>query len=98
MRLAGAKDIPTAIEQGLDDMISQNFIGVFAPAGTPQPIVAQISAATAEAVKDPEFVRVLEAAGLETRQDASSEAARSFLEAERKRLVPVIKAAGMTAL
>jgi tripartite-type tricarboxylate transporter receptor subunit TctC len=96
-RLKAAPDIPAAVES-LPGMIVQLSAGVFAPAGTPQPLVTQISAATAEAVTDPEFVRVLEAAGLETRQDASSEAARSFLEAERKRLVPVIKAAGMTAL
>ena len=96
-RLKAAPDIPAAVES-LPGMIVQLSAGVFAPAGTPQPIVTQISAATADAVKDPEFVRVLEAAGLETRQDASSAAAQAFLEAERKRLVPVIKAAGMSAL
>ena len=33
-RLAGAPDIPTAVEQGLPGMIAQNFIGLFAPART----------------------------------------------------------------
>jgi tripartite-type tricarboxylate transporter receptor subunit TctC len=96
-RLKAAPDIPAAVES-LPGMIVQLSAGVFAPAGTPQSIVMQVSSATAEAVKDPEFVRVLEAAGLETRQDASSAAAQAFLEAERKRLVPVIQAAGMKAL
>jgi tripartite-type tricarboxylate transporter receptor subunit TctC len=96
-RLKAAPDIPAAVES-LPGMVVQLSAGVFAPAGTPQPIVTQISAATAVAVKDPEFIRVLEAAGLETRSDASSAAAQAFLEAERKRLVPVIQAAGMKAL
>ncbi len=96
-RLKAAPDIPAAVES-LPGMVVQLSAGVFAPAGTPQPIVVQISNATAEAVKDLEFIRVLEAAGLETRQDASSRAAQAFLEAERKRLVPVIEAAGMKAL
>ena len=91
-----APDIPAAVES-LPGMIVQLSAGVFAPAGTPQSIVTQYFSATAEAVKDAGFVRVLEAAGIE-RQDASSTAAQAFLEAERKRLVPVIKAAGMTAL
>jgi tripartite-type tricarboxylate transporter receptor subunit TctC len=96
-RLKAAPDIPAAVES-LPGMVVQLSAGVFAPAGTPQPIVLQISNATAEAVKDPEFIRVLEAAGLETRQDASAAAAQAFLESERKRLVPVIQAAGMKAL
>ncbi len=96
-RLKAAPDIPAAVES-LPGMVVQLSAGVFAPAGTPEPIVTQISNATAEAVKDPEFIRVLEASGLETRQDASAAAAQAFLESERKRLVPVIQAAGMKAL
>jgi tripartite-type tricarboxylate transporter receptor subunit TctC len=96
-RLKAAPDIPAAVET-LPGMVVQLSAGVFAPAGTPQPIVTQISAATADAVKDPEFIRVLEAAGLETRSDASSAAAQTFLEAARQRLVPVIQAAGMKVL
>ena len=96
-RLKAAPEIPAAVES-LPGMVVQLSAGVFAPAGTPQPIVMQISTATAGAVKDPEFIRVLEAAGLETRLDASSAAAQAWLEAEGKRLVPVIQADGMKAL
>ena len=96
-RLKAAPDIPAAVES-LPGMVVQLSAGLFAPAGTPEPIVLQIASATAIAVNDPEFVRVLEAAGLETRQDASSAAAQSFLKAERDRLLPVIQAAGMKAL
>ena len=35
-RLKAAPDIPTAIEQGVPDMIGQLFLGIFAPAATPK--------------------------------------------------------------
>jgi tripartite-type tricarboxylate transporter receptor subunit TctC len=79
----------------LPGLIVQLACGVFAPAGTPEALIKQISDATATATNDPAFVRALEAAGLETRPDVSSAAARQFLDAERQRLVPIIQAAGM---
>jgi tripartite-type tricarboxylate transporter receptor subunit TctC len=93
-RLKAAPDIPAANET-LPGLVVQLAAGVFAPAATPQPIVAQLSDATATVLKDPEFIRVLEAAGLEARPDASFSAAKAFLEAEQKRLVPIIQAAGL---
>jgi hypothetical protein len=38
---------------------------------------------------------VMEAAGLDTRADASAAGALNYLAAERERLVPIIKAAGL---
>jgi tripartite-type tricarboxylate transporter receptor subunit TctC len=69
--------------------------GVLAPAGTLQSIVAQISEATAQIIKDHEFWRVMESAGLEARADASPAAAQAYFASERERLVPIIKAAGL---
>jgi len=42
-RLTLAPDIPTAVEAGLPGMIALNFLGLFAPAGTPKAIIEQIS-------------------------------------------------------
>ena len=42
-RLVGAPDIPTAVEAGLPGMISQNFIGLFAPARTPPAVSSRRS-------------------------------------------------------
>ena len=93
-RLKAAPEIPAANET-LPGLIVQLATGVFAPARTPQPIVAQISDATATVSKDAEFIRFLEASGLEGRPDASPAAAQTFLDTERKRLVPIIEAAGL---
>src|SRR5262245_52709243 len=49
-RLAALPDVPTAIEAGLGGMVARNFLALFAPAGTPQPIVAQIGQATRTAL------------------------------------------------
>jgi tripartite-type tricarboxylate transporter receptor subunit TctC len=95
-RLKAAPDIPAAVET-LPGLSVQLSAGVFAPAGTPQPIVDQIAAATAKAMQDPDFDRVLEAGGLEARPDASPASAKAFLVAEREHLVPIIKAAGLQA-
>ena len=92
--LNAAPDISAAVAT-LPGLVVQLACGVFAPAGTPPAIVAQISEATAQIIKDPEFARVLEAAGLETRSDVSAAAAQTYLASERERLVPIIKAAGM---
>ena len=93
-RLKAAPEIPAAVET-LPGLVVQLATGVFAPVGTPASVVAQISNATAATIKDPEFVRILEAAGLEARPDASAAAAQTFLDAERHRLVPIIQAAGL---
>jgi tripartite-type tricarboxylate transporter receptor subunit TctC len=69
--------------------------GVVAPAGTPEAIVAKLAAATGQALKNEKFAKALEAAGLEAQADASPAFARNYLDAERKRLAPIIKAAGL---
>src|SRR5437667_8663882 len=51
-RLIAAPAIPTAVEAGLPGMVSQQSIGLFAPAGTPNAIIEQISQATRAALAD----------------------------------------------
>src|SRR5215204_871168 len=93
-RLQAAPDIPTAIEEGLPNMIGVLFLGLFAPAGTPKAVVDRIAEATAKAMADPEFQKVLVASGLEAIADSNSEKAKAFIDAEIGRWGPVVKAAG----
>jgi tripartite-type tricarboxylate transporter receptor subunit TctC len=62
-RLASLPEVPTFKELGLD---AEFYIwsGLFAPAGTPPPIIAQLRAAARQAVEDPEFKNTM--AKLET--------------------------------
>ena len=93
-RLKAVPDIPTAIEQGVPDMIGLLALGLFAPAATPKAIVDRITEATQKAMADPDFHKVLTQSGLEAIVDSNSEKARAFLAEEVKRWGPVVKAAG----
>jgi len=93
-RLSAAPDIPTAMEQGVPDMIGLLFLGLFAPAATPQALVARIADATHAAMADPDFQKVLIASGLEPVLDSNPESARQFIAEEIARWGPVVKAAG----
>jgi tripartite-type tricarboxylate transporter receptor subunit TctC len=93
-RLSAAPDIPTAIEQGVPGMIGLLFLGLFAPAATPKPIIDRITAATHAAMADAEFRKVLAASGLEAVLDSDSDKARRFMDEEIARWGPVVKASG----
>jgi tripartite-type tricarboxylate transporter receptor subunit TctC len=94
-RLAAAPEIPTAVEAGLPGMIAQNFLGLFAPVGTPRTIVEQISAASRTALADPEFQRALVTAGTEPVLDSGPQKTRRFVEEEIARWTPIIKSVGL---
>jgi tripartite-type tricarboxylate transporter receptor subunit TctC len=93
-RLTAAPEIPTAIEQGVPNMIGLLFLGLFAPAATPKPIIDRIAAATQTAMADADFQKVLIASGLEAIPDSNSEKAKRFIDEETARWGPVVKAAG----
>jgi tripartite-type tricarboxylate transporter receptor subunit TctC len=94
-RLQAVPDIPTAAESGLPGMISHNFIGLFAPAGTPRPIIDQIAAASRAAMADAGLQRLLVTSGLEPELDASPEKTRAFLAEDIARWTPIIRRIGL---
>jgi tripartite-type tricarboxylate transporter receptor subunit TctC len=55
-RVGVAPDLPTMIEAGVPGFEFESWIGLFAPAGTPQEILLAISAETARALKQPDIV------------------------------------------
>jgi tripartite-type tricarboxylate transporter receptor subunit TctC len=63
--------------------------------GTSGVIVKKVADATASAIAHPEFDRILQAAGLEARNDIGSDKAKTFWTSERQHLLPIIKAAGL---
>jgi tripartite-type tricarboxylate transporter receptor subunit TctC len=94
-RLAAAPDIPTATEHGLPKMVSQNFIGLFAPAGTPAAAIAEVARASLAVMADAAFRQTLIGAGLEPYRDSTPQTTRAVVEAEMARWRPVIKAVGL---
>jgi tripartite-type tricarboxylate transporter receptor subunit TctC len=56
-------DVPTYGELGFPQMGGGGWFGVVAPAGTPPEVVAKLNAAFHKAMKNPDFVQKMEAAG-----------------------------------
>jgi tripartite-type tricarboxylate transporter receptor subunit TctC len=94
-RLIAAPEIPTAVEAGLPGMISQQSIGLFAPAGTPKVIIEQISQATRTALADATYRQTLIEAGFEPDVGSSPDKFRRFIEEDIARWSPVVKAIGL---
>ena len=94
-RLKGAPEIPTAIEAGVPDMIAQLFNGLFAPIGTPKPIIDKVASATNAVMQDKEFQETLIKSGFEPVLDSNPDKARAFVAEEVRRWPPILKAAGM---
>src|SRR5262249_46368102 len=53
VRLGIAPDIPTFAEMGLPALSHSNWVGLFAPNGTPKDIIGKLNAASVEALADP---------------------------------------------
>ena len=94
-RLRAQPDLPTAVEAGLPGLVSQSFVGLYAPAGTPRPIIDKIAAATRAVVAEPEFQKLMLSAGFEPVLDSDPAKARAFVLQEMARWGPVIKSIGL---
>ncbi len=92
-RLAGFEDVPTLIEKGFADCEFYIWVGVFAPAATPAPVIARIREASAQVARDPEFIRVMAASG-NTLDYRDGEAFLRFYTEDAARLVRTVRALG----
>ena len=93
------KDIPTLDESGLKNFQVTIWHGMYAPKGTPAPILKKLNDALKVALKDPDFIKKQEGLGAVVVNDKRVEPAehKKFVQAEVARFGPVIKAAGVYA-
>ena len=93
------KDIPTLDESGLKNFQVTIWHGMYAPKGTPAPVLKKLNDALKVALKDPEFIKKQEGLGAVVVADKRVEPAehKKFVQAEVARFGPVIKAAGTYA-
>jgi len=91
--------LPTLDSQGLKGFNVSIWHGLYAPKGTPKPILDQMNAALKKSLQDPNFVKNMEALGAVLVTDARTSPAehKKFVEAEINKWGPVIKAAGQYA-
>jgi tripartite-type tricarboxylate transporter receptor subunit TctC len=93
------KNLPTLDESGLKGFNVTIWHGMYAPKGTPKPILDQLNTALKAALKDTELNKKFEALGAVTVSDNRINPAdhKRFVEAEINKWGPVIKAAGQYA-
>lgn len=88
-------EVPTFAEAGYAHFEPLVWIGLFAPAGTPEPIVRRVAAACAQVAKSPEVVNARRNAGSES-IGAGPEDFAVFLDGERAKWGTVIQGIGLT--
>lgn len=98
-RVASLPDIPTLDEAGLPGFEVVVWQGIYAPKGTPKPVVDKLVAALNEALRDPVVKSRLAELGSEPVPPAKAtpEGLRSHLKAEIAKWAPIIKKAGAYA-
>jgi tripartite-type tricarboxylate transporter receptor subunit TctC len=98
-RLAGLPDTPTTAEAGFGGVAMSTWHGLYAPAGTPEPIQERLSAAMQGALRDEKlrqrYAELLTDIPAPERQTIAFH--RRFLAEEVARWRPIIQAAGAYA-
>lgn len=95
-RLKTLPDIPTMDESGFDDFVVEQWQAVFAPAGTPAPIIQQLNTAIASALQTPALTELADKLGI-TLVGGSPEALDKMRRADYVKWGQVIRDAGITA-
>ena len=95
-RLAALPDLPTTAEAGLPEVEVGIWHGLYAPAGTPQPVIEKLTAALQTALADPQVATRFGELGTlpEPADRATPEALSAQLAAQIALWKPVIDAAG----
>ena len=98
-RLDALPDVPTAAEAGLEGIEIAIWHGLYAPAGTPDEVVAKLSAALKSALADPNVVQRFAELGTAPvpPEAVTPQALQEKLLSEIDRWKPVIEAAGVYA-
>ena len=95
-RVAAIPDVPTVAESGYAGFEDYTWVGVFAPARTPEPVISRLNREIASIQKTPEFQARLAAAGFEV-MGGSPREAQDFLKAELAKWALVVRETGAKA-
>jgi len=91
-RTSWLPDVPTFKELGYPDFDAQTFTGLFAPAGTPAPIVAKLHEAMTAILKDPAVVEKFDKIGAEAVAMTPADFT-AYLSREDAKWIPIVRKA-----
>jgi len=94
-KITAAPEIPTTAGQGFPNVRIGHWAGVFAPRGTPEPIIEKMNAALLATVKSKEFHDTMVPQGIEPAPFTLAQY-RDFMKHERDRLGEIAKRSHMT--
>lgn len=93
-RLPSLPDVPTSAEVDLPGLVVSSWLGLVAPAGTPEPVIARLREAVADVLAQPEFAAELTHQGTQPALLGGAEF-RDFILAEQQRWAEVVREAGV---
>lgn len=93
-RVPNAPEIPTIAEAGFPGLEVETWYAVFAPRGTPQPILQRMNTELARTMFEPDVRDRLASIGADPMKSSPAELAK-FIREDFKRWAEVIKAAGL---
>jgi tripartite-type tricarboxylate transporter receptor subunit TctC len=82
--------VPTAIDSGFGGFESYAWWGVFAPAGTPQPIIERFGGALTETLREPEISKRISETLQVSMLLGGPDEERKFLKAQMELWGPVV--------
>jgi tripartite-type tricarboxylate transporter receptor subunit TctC len=87
-------EVPTMAEAGVPDFDTSLWLGLLAPAGTPQPVVGKLANAARAAMHTPEIVEDLRKQGFDP-LEAGPDEFGAFIRSEATRWSEIARAAGL---
>ncbi|MDM0020013.1 Bug family tripartite tricarboxylate transporter substrate binding protein [Variovorax saccharolyticus] len=97
-RLKQLPEVPTLHERLKNELaVQESWFGLWAPARTPQDVVAVLFAAATRTLKTPALQAAFEAAGNEAAISESPQAFAAFVRSENRKWAEIVKLAGVTA-
>ncbi|WP_159993111.1 tripartite tricarboxylate transporter substrate binding protein [Roseomonas sp. 18066] len=96
-RMPQLPDVPTFNESGLPGYEAYTWHMLFAPAGTPAPIVRRLNQAANKVMGDERMRRRVDEMTMEPRSDTTPDSAAQWLAAEMAKWEPLVRAANITS-
>lgn len=94
-RSALLPDVPTMTEAGFPETKANQWLGYFAPAGTPREIVDRVSAAVGKAIQDPAAQATLARQAIDVDADSSPARFAALMKTDLQRWQGIVKSAGI---
>ena len=87
-------DVPTIAEQGIEGVVAVGWIGLSAPARTPEPILDRVSAEVMKILKDPEVLDKLKGLAFVPAKESRQEF-EAYIAIENMKWSKIVKDAGV---